>query len=271
MTSHAFREALRAGKRLYGTMIVSPSPRWPQVVAGLGLDFVFIDTEHIALDRSQVSWMCQAYTALGLNPVVRILSPDPYGACAALDGGAGGVVFPYVETPAQVQDLRGATRLRPLKGDRLAAALRDESALEPALRAYLEERNRGTACIINVESVPAMERLDEMLAVPGLDGALIGPHDLSCSLGIPEQYDHPRFEEAVLAIIRRVRARGLGIGIHWWGDPARFAPWIQAGLNVIICSTDITAMQQKITADIGALRARFGDARTGGPGADDAI
>jgi 4-hydroxy-2-oxoheptanedioate aldolase len=253
------KTALRAGRRIYGTLIVSPSPRWPDSVAKLGLDFVFIDTEHIALDRAQLSWMCQVYRALGLPPLVRIPAPDPYQACMVLDGGAGGVIAPYVETVAQVQALRGAVRLRPIKGERLAAALRDVTTLEPELRAYLDGRNRDSLFIINIESTPALARLDELLAVPGLDAVLIGPHDLSCSLGIPERYDDPRFEAAVLDIIRRARAAGVAAGIHWWGPLERFNAWIEAGLNLIICNGDISAMHAKLGADLSALRRTAGD------------
>ena len=98
MDSSELKRRLRAGERAYGTLIVSPSPRWPDMVAKLGLDFVFIDTEHIAIDRDRLSWMCQTYRGLGLPPLVRIPSPDPYQACMVLDGGAAGVIAPYLET-----------------------------------------------------------------------------------------------------------------------------------------------------------------------------
>ena len=88
MTGAALRAALRSGERVYGTCVVSPSPLWPKMIAGTGVDFVFIDTEHIPLDRSQVSWMCQAYSALGVPPIVRIPSCDASLACMAIDGGA---------------------------------------------------------------------------------------------------------------------------------------------------------------------------------------
>ncbi|MBI4626593.1 MAG: aldolase [Verrucomicrobia bacterium] len=267
MNPSELSSALRSGGRVFGTLIVSPSPRWPDTVAKVGLDFVFIDTEHIAIDRAQLSWMCQTYKALGLAPIVRIPSPDPYQACMALDGGAGGVIAPYVETVEQAQALRGAVRLRPLKGERLAAALRDGGKLEPELRAYIEGRNRDLLFIINVESTPALSRLDELLAVPELDAVLIGPHDLSCSLGIPERYDDPRFEAAVLAIIRKARAAGVAAGIHWWGSPVRLGVWMEAGLNLIICSADITAMHAKLGEDVRGLRIKAGDAPSK-PGAE---
>lgn len=270
MNSVELRSALRAGRRVYGTLIVSPSPRWLDAVAKLGLDFVFIDTEHVAIDRAQLAWMCQGYRAIGLPPIVRIPSPDPYQACMVLDGGAAGVIAPYVETAAQAQALLGAAKLRPIKGARLAAALAGEATLEPGLQAYMKARNEGSLFVINIESTPAIERLAELLAVPELDAVLIGPHDLSCSLGIPERYDDPRFEAAVLTIIRRARAAGVAAGIHWWGSLDRFGPWTEAGLNLIICSADITAMQAKLGADIGALRHRVGDTG-GGTGKADAI
>jgi len=250
MNGTELRQALCSGRTVHGTLVVSDSPRWPATVDGLGLDFVFIDTEHVALGRGSVAWMCQVYGARGLAPIVRIPAPDPYAACMALDAGAGGVVAPYVETVAQVQALRGATRLRPLKGERLAAALEDSRVLEPALATYLAERNESTVFVINIESVPALQRLDDLLAVPGLDAVLIGPHDLSCSLGIPEDYENPRFEAAVIAIISKARARGIGAGIHWWGDPRRLLRWKEAGLNLIILSGDITAMRDRLASDL---------------------
>ena len=92
MTGRKLGEALRNGQRVYGTLIVSPSPHWPALVSTIGLDFVFIDTEHIAIDRHELAWMCRAYGAMNLAPVVRFPSPDPYQACMVLDGGACGVV-----------------------------------------------------------------------------------------------------------------------------------------------------------------------------------
>ncbi len=97
MTPAALRQRLIAGETLFGTLIVSPSPRWPDVVRGCGLDLVFIGTEHIALDRAELSWMCQTYAALCLPPLVRIPAPDPYAATMVLDGAAAGIIAPYVE------------------------------------------------------------------------------------------------------------------------------------------------------------------------------
>lgn len=260
MTGRKLGEALRAGDRVFGTLITAPSPRWVGAARGAGLDFVFIDTEHIAIGRETLSWMCHAYGAAGLAPVVRVPKPDPFLATMALDGGAQGIIFPYGESAAEVQALRGATKLRPLKGQRLQAVLDGREALEPELADYLARRNAGSVMIVNIESVPALEALDDILAVPGLDAVLIGPHDLSCSLGIPERYDHPRFDEAVRTIIARARAAGIGAGIHFWARLEQEVAWLNAGLNLLIHSSDIGLFSDALRRDLAELRTDVGDA-----------
>jgi 2-keto-3-deoxy-L-rhamnonate aldolase RhmA len=239
--------------------VVSSSPLWPPAVKRTGVDFVFIDTEHIPLDRGSVAQMCLAYNALGLPPLVRIPSPDPCKACQILDAGAAGVLAPYIEHPEQVSRLVGATKLRPLKGERLNEALKNGDCLGPQLRDYLSSRNAENFLMINVESVPAMEKLDRIVAVPGLDGVIVGPHDLSVSLGLPEQYDHPEFEKALEEIIAKVRVKGLGIGIHFPGSHELQIRWAKRGLNIILHSSDIVLFQRSLAKDMALIRRMLGD------------
>ncbi len=260
MNSTQLRQQLRAGKTVFGTLIVSPSPRWPEAVRNCGLDFVFIDTEHIALDRAELSWMCQTYAALGLPPIVRIPSPDPYAATMALDGGAAGIVAPYVETADQVQGLRGAVKLRPIKGRRLQEMLQG-NPVEPELDTYLQNGANDRVLIVNIESAPAIQALNEILAVPGLDAVLIGPHDLSCNLGVPERYDHPDFLGACETIFLKARAAGVGAGLHFWGEMEQQARVLRLGANLLIHSADITLFKKHLTADLQAIRQAAGLAK----------
>jgi 2-keto-3-deoxy-L-rhamnonate aldolase RhmA len=263
MNGRGFLQQLKNGKRLYGTAVASSSPLWPRAVKRAGVDFVFIDTEHTPLDRGTVAQMCLAYTALGLPPLVRIPSPDPYEACKVLDAGAAGVLGPYIEHPEQVKGLVGATKLRPLKGERLQAALEDRASLESELGNYLNRRNADNFLLINVESVPALERLDQILAVPGLDGVIVGPHDLSVNLGLPEQYGNPRFEEALAEIVSKVSRKGLGIGIHFPGHCDLQIKWAKQGLNIILHSSDLLLFQQSMEKDIATIRGTLGDQEKG--------
>lgn len=261
MTGKELKEALHTGKRVYGTLIVSPSPKWLDIIGQLDLDFVFIDTEHIPIDRHQLSWMCHGYMSKGLVPVVRIPKPDPYRACMVLDGGAKGVVAPYIETVNEVKQLRGAVKTRPLKGQKLMDYLDGTLGLEPELEKYIEKNNEDHILIINIESQTAIDNLDEILEVPGLDAVLIGPHDLSCNLGIPEQYDHPKFTAAVEDIFRRARKENVGAGIHVFfdGSVEREIEWAGMGANLILHSGDINRFSQIMRNDILTLRKALKD------------
>ena len=254
MEAIEFVECLKRGKRLYGTAVLSPSPLWPPAVKRTGVDFVFIDTEHTPFDRTILAQMCLAYRGCGLPPLVRIPYPDPHKARKVLDGGASGILAPYVESPEQVRELVGATKLRPLKGERLRIALQKRDSLESELADYLSDWNKENFLMINIESVPAVEKLDSILDVPGLDGVIIGPHDLSLSLGVPEQYRDPRFESVVETIISKTRARGLSVGIHLSEEAELQIKWARAGANIIMHSSDLAMFRQRLKEDISTIR-----------------
>ena len=259
MNGDEFLDCLRKGRRLYVTAILSVSPRWPSAVKRTGVDFVFIDTEHIAIDRTTLAQMCLAYKGCDLASLVRIPCPDPDEARKVLDGGASGVLAPYIESPEQVRELVGATKLRPLKGQRLKEALQDQDSLEPKLKDYLGDRNKENFLMINIESVPAIERLDPILAEPGLDAVIIGPHDLSLSLGVPGEYHNRRFEDAVGEIIFKTKEKGLSVGIHFSQEAELQIKWAKAGANIILHSFDIVLFEQRLKEDITAIRRALGE------------
>lgn len=258
MVKDTLLQKLRSGEIVYGTCVTAGGPLWLNCITGAGLDFVFLDTEHIPADRALLSATCQHLKALGITPVVRISNPDPFLACQALDAGAKGIVIPYIETPAQVRTLAGAVKYRPLKGEKLEALLSGKASLSPEMNDYLRSYNTGNLLIANIESAPAISGLDAILAEPDLDGVFIGPHDLSVSLGVPEQYDHPLFEEAVGTIVRKTRAAGKHIGIQFWMDPLVQVKWAKEGLNMIIHSNDMTLFRQKLEQDMAAIRTGIG-------------
>ncbi|MCX6218792.1 aldolase/citrate lyase family protein [Spirosoma sp.] len=258
-TQPSLRQKLQQGHRVYGTCITSTAPMWPKAVQQVRLDFVFLDTEHIPIDRAELATLCQQFRSYGITPIVRIPSPDPFRACQVIDGGAIGVVAPYLESAEQVRELVGATKYRPLKGERLANVLNGTEILSADMQAYIAAYNADQLCIANIESVPALDRLDELLSVPGLDAVFIGPHDLSVSLGLPEQYDHPDFDAAVRTIIHTARSKGLFIGIHFSLEPERQIKWINEGVNIIVHSFDIALFSQRLRHDLSVIRDAVGD------------
>jgi 2-keto-3-deoxy-L-rhamnonate aldolase RhmA len=106
--------------------------------------------------------------------------------------------------------------------------------------------------------VPAINALDEILAVPGLDAVLVGPHDLSCSLGLPERYDHPEFLAACETVFRQARAAGVGAGIHFWGGVEQQASFLHRGANLLIHSADILLFQKYLQSELESIKQAAG-------------
>ncbi|GAA4444531.1 2-keto-3-deoxy-L-rhamnonate aldolase [Ravibacter arvi] len=254
MQPDSLLQKLRNGELVYGTCLIARSPLWFNAIKGAKLDFVFLDTEHVPANREDLSLSCQHLRDMGVTPVVRVPQPDPFLACQALDAGARGIVAPYIESAAQVRALAGAVKYRPLKGEKLDDLLSGREVLTDEMRRYLDGFNRGNLLIANIESAPAIRNLDGILAEPGLDGVFIGPHDLSVSLGVPEQYDHPDFERAVATIVTKVRAAGKHVGIQFWMGPEIQLKWIKLGLNMVIHSNDLTLFKLMLENDISAIR-----------------
>ena len=264
MTGYECKQALAAGGTICGTLIVSPSPKWVKYIDKASLDFVFIDTEHVGLDLYTLSQMCGLYAAKGLAPVVRIPSPDPYMASQVLDAGAHGVLAPYIETPEQVQALVGAVHYKPLKGIVLSQVLSGQRTLPQPVQESLADADKNRMLFVNIESTPAMENLDAILSVPGLDGIVIGPNDLSYSLGHPNDYDSSQFEEAVVQILRRAREKGLAAGIHYLGSIDRQIQWAQkSGMNMVFHSGDMYIFMENLRQDLSRFRAAAGTAPRG--------
>lgn len=234
------------------------------------LDFAFIDNEHIAMNRADMSRLCQVFRGYGIDSIVRVPSPDPFLASQAIDAGATGVIMPYVEKISEVRELVGAVKYKPIKGAQLQRIINGEETLSVEMQRYVDQFNAGRICIVNIESVAAMNILDELLSVPGLDGVFIGPHDLSVSLGVPEQYDHPVFEEAVTKIIHTTRDKGLAIGVHLSLEPERQIKWVKEGANIVMHSFDVALFTQRLMHDMNIIREGVGD-RVGHDTANDLI
>jgi len=134
---------------------------------------------------------------------------------------------------------------------------------EGKLGKYVRERNAGNILLANIESVAAIEALDDILAVPDLDGVLIGPHDLSCSLGIPEEYGDPLFENAVAEIISKARAKNVGVGVHNLPTIEQEIRWKKAGLNLVLHLSDVTLVRTGLSRNLQTLRQATGEVTDG--------
>ncbi|HNX54922.1 MAG TPA: aldolase/citrate lyase family protein [Prolixibacteraceae bacterium] len=266
MIGNEFRNALRSGKTVYGTLISSTSPKMFDVAKGLSLDYIFICNEHVLYNPDALGWMCRAYKAAGINPVVRILSPDPYLATQALDAGAGAILVPYVENIDDVYELVGAVKYRPLKGKKLKKLLYGEEKPSAELEAYLKTHNQNNTLLINIESPTGVENLDaffEILSVdgPGVDGIVLGPHDLSVAYDMPEKYKSKEFVELSCQIIEKARAKGVAAGGHNGsrGNLDLQMAWAKAGANIIMNSSDMFLFADKLQEEMNLLKQAKGE------------
>ena len=177
-----------------------------------------------------------------------------------------------MEEVAQVVELRRGVKMKPLQGAVLDDAERDPAAFAAKLPRTAEflKRNENVAVVVNVESRRAIDNLDAMLAVPGVDAVLVGPHDLSCNLGVPEDFESPIFQSALREIFGIARERGVGAGIHQGMPPSTpgmtpaFAKaWLAAGCNVYVHAADVNLFSDALARDLATIR---GDKPNGAAG-----
>lgn len=266
MVGKEFRDALRSGRNVYGTLITSASPGMFDVALSLGLDFVFFCSEHISYNPETLGWMCRAFKAAGINPVVRIPEPSPYLAAQALDAGAGAILAPYIENMEDVYQLVGAVKYRPLKGIMLKKILEGDEKPSPVLQAYLKNHNENHTLLLNIESPEGIKNMEHFLAVqscdgPGVDGVIVGPHDLSVSSGMPEQYRSEAFLDLSCGIIGKARALGVAAGGHngSGGTLDLQMEWAKAGANIILHSSDMFLFADQLQNDLNGIRKLKGD------------
>jgi 2-keto-3-deoxy-L-rhamnonate aldolase RhmA len=269
MTGQEFRDALRAGNTVYGTLISSTAPRMFDVTVTLGLDFVFFCNEHVLYNPETLGWMCRAYKAAGINPVVRIPEPNPFLATQALDAGAGAILVPYVENLEDVYELVGAVKYRPLKGKKLKRILYGEEKPSAELEAYLKNHNKNHTLLLNIESPTGVNNMEEFFYVqsvdgPGVDGIVLGPHDLSTSYEMPEKYSSKEFLDLSCEVIKKARLCGVAAGGH---NGSRNTlelqlEWANAGANIIMHSSDMFLFADKLLEDMNRLRLAKGEKTT---------
>ena len=262
MNGQQIIERVRSGAVVYGSMItLGRSPLWASRVAQMGLDFVIIDTEHTPRGRTDVADYISAMPPDGPAPIARVPIPASQYVTMAIDAGSHGVLAPYCETVDEVRDVVGAAKWRPLKGEYVRRAVEEGILPSEESRKYLENLNRNSVCIIGIESVPGIEALPEILTVDGIDGIFVGPNDLSISLGIPDRYDHPEYEDALRTIIRTCRERSVAVMIHHQTVELT-TKWLSEGARFVLHSSDARQVHAGYRADFAAIRAA-GSAITG--------
>jgi len=267
MNGEQLKAKTRAGGIVYGTMLsAARNPRWATTIAGLGLDYVIVDSEHAPRGRTEIADLLAGLRSVDVVPIVRVPIPSSHYITMALDAGAQGILAPYCETPDEVREVVGATKWRPLKGEFVRRVVEQGEFPSDASREYLERRNQHSVCIVGIESVPAMEALEDIVAIEGIDAIFVGPNDLSISLGVPDQYDHPEYEAALRTIIATCQDRNVPVLIHHQ-TPDLTQKWLREGARFVLHCTETRAVHNAFREEFGAIRA-VGEEIGGGEAAD---
>lgn len=259
MAGADLRKKLQNGDIVYGTMLfVARNPRWARFIAGLNLDYVIIDNEHSAYSRGEVADLIAAFNTTDITPIIRIPYPSIHHVTMALDAGAHGILAPYCETAAEVQEVVGAAKWRPLKGALLRRAIETGELPSQASQEYLQQNNHNSFVMIGIESVPAIENLGTIVQVEGIDAIFIGPNDLTVSMGIPGQVHHPDYEEKLRYVIRVCAAQNIPVVIHL-NTIEDVTKWVNEGARFVLYMSDAWAMVRALKKDFEAIQQQVVD------------
>ena len=197
---------------LSGTWLNLGSSMAAEIAANAGFDWLVIDLEHGAGDHESCLHQLQAIAGTPAVPIVRVAWNEAPRFKRVLDLGAAGVVVPYVTTPEEARQAVAAMRYPP-QGIRGAASLNRAANFGKDFASYVSDANRNLVTIVQVETEGTLDLLDDIAAIDGVDVLFVGPLDLSLSLGLLSQFDHPRFRAALKKVSDTARTHGKAAGI----------------------------------------------------------
>ena len=250
MRENRVKRAWREGKLTYGGWLSIPSSFSAEAMAHQGFDYLCIDMQHGTIGYQVAVTMLQAISTTETTPFVRVPWNEPGIIGKMLDAGAYGVIIPMVNSRAEAEAAVGACRYAP-QGFRSYGPGR---ATYYAGSDYGQHANEQIACVPMIETKGAVERLDEILSVPGIDAVYVGPSDLSVTLGLPPAMDHDdaSFVEAKSRIVEACRKHGATPGIH--GNAALAAKNAEAGFQMLTISSDTNVLVSGSASDLRSAR-----------------
>jgi len=235
-----FRQQLESGPVPLGPIITFSDPAVTEALAS-SVDFLWYDLEHTALGLESLQAHLIAARAGGVPALVRV----PSGALAwtkrVLDIGAEGVILPRVYDVEEVREFVSNCRYPP-EGTRGFGPHRPSNYARNFSPDYAAQANRDIFVIVQIETIEAVQKLDEILKVPGIDSIVIGPMDLSGSMGMLGKTDHPKVQETIRLVLQQTRQAGIHAGIGLWTNPAPIKQVIQWGADWVMCGADYAYM-----------------------------
>ena len=253
MRINSVKQALAAGRVQLGCGFGQlRSQDVARILADAGFQWAFIDTEHGGFDLETVQDLCRISVLVGLSPIVRVAELHYSLVTRALDAGAQGIIFPRVESPDLLAKAISWMKYPPLgvRGFGLTALQVDHEKV--TIPQIIEHMNANTMVVMQIETKRAVDAREELLSVPGIDAVMVGPADLSVSLGVGGEFQHPLMVEAMEKIRDSCVAHGVAPGTQTRSIPqAKF--WREHGMRFLGCSNETGMLYERAVELVKAI------------------
>ena len=238
-TVNRVKQRVQEGKTVLGFVCRTLSPVIVEIIGQSGFDFVWIDMEHTGADFMSVEALCRSADATGIESLVRVPDKNPSNVLRALEVGAGIVNVPQISDRAEVEALVRAAKYAP-GGERgyCASSRGARYGFLGDARTTFASANERTMTMVQIESSRGVTNAPDICAVSGLDAVFVGLADLSQSLGITGQLDHPSLLEAALKVVRTSRAAGKASAMIV-ETPEDASKWVAEGVQILACGVDV--------------------------------
>jgi len=243
---------LAAGETVFGCFVKYAEPTFAEFVAMQGWDFLIFDGEHGTLEPRDLEGLSRAAELRGVTPLARVTTNQPQIILRYLDTGVHGVQVPWVNTADGVEQAVQSVKYGPRGVRGLAGSRASEWGMGESIGDYTQRANRETMVIIHIETIAAVDAVEEYLAIDGVDVLFIGPTDLSHSLGHPGNPGHPDVAAAMQRVVDAVVPSDTALGIYA-GSADVAAEWVTKGARYIATGTD-GFLKQSMQAYLKAVR-----------------
>ncbi len=253
MRINPVKKALKEGKVQLGTGFAQlRSPDVARILAAAGFHWAFLDTEHGGFGIETVQDICRVSVPAGLCPIVRVADLQYALVARALDNGAQGVIFPRVESPDLLEKAVSWTKFPPvgIRGFGLTPLHVDHEAV--SIAQIGQHMNENIMVVLQIETQKAVDCRDELLSVPGIDAVMVGPVDLSISLGVPGDFQHPKMVDAMEKIRDSCVKHGVAPGTQT-RNPALAKFWKDRGMLFLGCGSDTGMLFERGKEIVGLL------------------
>ena len=250
----SFRNALNSEQGVFGPFMITGDPAFVECAGYAGYDFVLLDMEHGPGSFEQLQNLIRAANVAKVMPVVRVPRGNDIFIDRALDVGAGAILVPQIESAEQAAAAVSAAKFSPV-GTRGTCRFTRSACYGADGGEHYFEAAQNTLVMIQAEGVKAVENIDAILDVDGIDVVFIGPYDLSASLGIIGQIEHPKICDTIREIVRKADGKGIKVGC-FASDAEMARRWRSLGVRFIGYSCDTRIFFEAAKRDIAIFRAQ---------------